>query len=231
MKDIEVSLVSIEDLLFNSRLEYESLLSKIDYIISSAKQKNDFVQSALDSISNRISKASTIYYDAEAKANIYKEQMDIIMVEINYYNQQINYLLEHPTIVTDTDDNGNTCTEEAIDYNAINALERQLQKAEETYDYYEKKYNKIIYVKEKIYKLTEQLNMIKNAIMKLQESIQVDIFEISKYDGDIKSEADYNCNSLRSVQSCIQNYLCSKKFNQMNIINFGSLKSINISKK
>jgi len=210
MASIKAKLSSVE--LYTSQCgdDYSIILNIANDVLSRAEKLYIIVQEELEKISRQLNRVQRSYDDIQHKVTSYMQRMEDAANEIERLSEKIEYIYNHPSTVTSTDDEGNETTEEVIDYDAIRAAERERDAARSTYNLYENKLDEArMVLKETGYTVSKFQNT-KYGIEAVSRSIQNDIYEIKKYIRAIDDEAEFNIHSLQGVMDSLQSYLASK---------------------
>ena len=210
MASIKAKLSSVE--LYTSQYgdDYSTILNIANDVLSRAEKLYIFVQEELEKISRQLNRAQRSYDDIEHKVNSYMQRMKDAADKIERCREEIDYIYNHPSMVTTTDEEGNETTKEVIDYDAIRAAEREMENARSTYNFYEDKCNDARMVLREAGYTVSKFQNTKYGIEAVSRSIQNDIYEIKKYIKAIEDEAEFNVHSLQGVIDSLQSYLASK---------------------
>lgn len=210
MASIKVKLSSVELYANQCGDEYSTLIHIANDVLSRAEKLHIITQEELEKISRQLNRAQRSYDDIEHKVNLYMQRMEDAADKIERCREEIDYIYNHPSTVTTTDEEGNETTEEVIDYDAIRAAEREMEAARSTYNFYENKCNDARMVLREAGYTVSKFQNTKYGIEAVTRSIQNDIYEIKKYIRAIEEEAEFNVHSLQGVIDSLQSYLASK---------------------
>lgn len=210
MASIKAKLSSVE--LYTSQCgdDYSTILNIANDVLSRAEKLYIIVQEELEKISRQVNRVQRSYDDIEHKVNSYMQRMEDAADEIDRCSEEIDYIYNHPSTVTTTDEEGNETTEEVIDYDGIRAAERERDAARSTYNLYENKCDEARMVLREAGYTVSKFQNTKYGIEAVSRSIQNDIYEIKKYIRAIEDEAEFNIHSLQGVIDSLQSYLASK---------------------
>lgn len=210
MASIKAKLSSVE--LYTSQCgdDYSTILNIANDVLSRAEKLYIIVQEELEKISRQVNRVQRSYDEIEHKVNSYMQRMEDAADEIDRCSEEIDYIYNHPSTVTTTDEEGNETTEEVIDYDGIRAAERERDAARSTYNLYENKCDEARMVFREAGYTVSKFQNTKYGIEAVSRSIQNDIYEIKKYIRAIEDEAEFNIHSLQGVIDSLQSYLASK---------------------
>lgn len=209
MASIKAKLSSIELYEIQSRDEYNLILNLANDILSRTERMYIWVQEELEKINRQVMRVNMAHDTISDKVDSYIASMEDARDDIDSYTDEIDYIRNHPTTITTTDDEGNESTQEVVDYAAIRVAERARDAARDTYDLYSNKLDEARIVHREASYLVNRFENIKRGIETVSRSIQNDIYEIKKFIKAIEDESEFNINSLQGVINSLQYYLSS----------------------
>lgn len=189
---------------------YGSLCSIVDKCasdyIAHAEDENQQLDQRLFELERVLQELSEeqniIYY----KARSLEYRKDALGERIDDINNEIRYLYDHPDTVTETDSEGNSCTREVIDYNAIESLEYSRSEIKQELSECEYNFRRILDLKVQISTcisdITRDIYNVKSVISDNEQRI----IEIKKRRARANDVIMYNDDYLDGISDLLEAY-------------------------
>lgn len=210
MASIKAKVTSVEEFKIKCSENYNLILSIANGILSDTERMFAEAQVDLEKVTRQELRARILREDSENIRKSYQEQQQMAERELERWEDEIEYIYNHPISVTTTDDDGNQTTEKQIDSDALRLAEREKDNANSQLGYTKNK----CYEADRVFFQAQSCELhfkgLKTAIEQTCLYLQGDIYEVKKYIRFIEEEADYNIHSVQSVINSFQNYLASK---------------------
>lgn len=210
MGSIKVTFSAVDLYARNCCDDYVTMINTANEILSRVEKMHRDVQEDYEKISHQIVRAQMMRDEIATKTESYEYKMESAAADVERCQAEIDYLYNHPDIITSTDEDGNVTTEEVYDYEAIQLAQRRRDEAQQIYLCYREKYNQAHAVFQETENTLNSYEMMKEGIYLVGEAIQSDIYEIKKYIIAMSDEAEYNVRSLQSVLRNLSSYLSSR---------------------
>lgn len=210
MASIRAVMSAIEKFNSQSNAGYSELLAMANEILAQTERLCMEVKADKETIDNQICRASAIRDEVSQKASFYEHQMNGYYSDMKYAEEEIEYVMSHPKTRTVTDDDGNSCEVEEIDYGALAAAERRYESAKESYYHFANKYQEAATIAADAVQVIAKFESMGKAVAYVADSIEAATYEIRKFIRLMEEEAEYNLQALSALISRLGEYLSSK---------------------
>ena len=172
-------------------------------------------------INGQIMRLEQALEDVIAKGVSYEHQYQQAQAAADAAQARMTYELDHPTVTTTTDENGNESKQTTYDTAAIEAARVTRDREQELADKFAERLEYANNVARNIKQTIEQFCLIRNGIQTIGEAMQNDAYQINKCASSAGEEASNNLKCLGGVMDCVSAYLSCKP---ISVPNSGDLK-------
>lgn len=216
---------AVSDMAYALREDYRGILARADDLQGRQRTMQQEVSSSENELSVQKAKAGQIEFSAKEKAAIAEQKMNTAMEQVEKYERKVEYIYSHPIRVTVTDENGNSHTEEHMDYAALQVAESNRARAQQEYDMYRREYEAAEAVRAKAESLASKIDTLLRAVTLVRQDIEHCQYEFGKYRDSFGNEADYNIGCLVSLLESLGAYVACKPFKLTTGLHVGGVRT------
>lgn len=180
-----------------------------------AREEVQGMQSRVDhahqTVSNQVCQAHSLLDEAAAKKSYYADLRDQAAEEVRQAEEEVQWVLDHPIEITETDSEGNTTTHYEVDHAALSAAQSKLNQAMAEYNYYTGKYYDAEAVCNDAENAVSRFEKMRSAIENISQHIAEQMRGVEQGGYDMRMEANYNLTCMRNVVERMQAYLNCKQ--------------------
>lgn len=192
-------------------ISYTHLSGDAENVRSEVSTMEQNVANAERACSNQVYKAKEMQDDAQVKERQYHSLAEDARFEMERARQEVEYVLNNPRVVTETDSEGNTTTYEEIDQAALAAAQRELDRATTEYYHYYNLYMQAAQLAQEAAGVVSKFEMMHKAIQTVAQSLAEERQRIDRYSQQIQEEANHNLLSVKDVHDRMCAYLSCKR--------------------
>lgn len=189
---------------------YIQLTGDTESVRAEVRSMQDSVRAAEQTVSGQVYKARNLEDEARSKRNMYEGMRMNAEAEVRAAQAQVDYVLNNPIPVTETDEDGNSHTHYEIDQAALAAAERELGSAQSEYAYYAAKCADAADIEADASAAVQRFEAMHKAIQNVEQHIGEQLLHIERLQQDVHVEAEYNLTCMRKVCERMTSYLSCK---------------------
>ena len=189
---------------------YMQMQAEMENVRSEVRAMQDRVNAAEVAVTNQSYKAHDLADEASFKEDMYRDRMEDARCRVQIAQAKVEYVLNNPIAITETDSEGNTYTRYEIDQAALAAAQSELYQAEADYYYYQGKYYEAKQLAAEARAVEQQLQHLKKAIEQVAVHMQVQMHNIETQQQYAYTESSHNLQSMRDVCDKMTAYLNCK---------------------
>lgn len=199
---------------FSDRMEggYMKLVGSAEQVREHVDRLHTQVRMAEERVGEQVRQIYNIRDEAECKVSNYEGLRDRAEIEVRVWEERVQYVLDNPIAVTETDEEGNSETHYEIDYAALAEAERGRDAALAEYNHYNQLYMEASAVAAEAAQAQTRFEAMQRGIQAVEQSIQAEYDNICRMREQLQEEAQYNLESLHQVKNRLSEYLSSLSF-------------------
>lgn len=210
MGSIKATVSAIDLFKCNCENGYNGIFQIAKEVLADVRGILELVEEEHKKISQQIWHLLGMRDNVKTKLDTYESKRNEAKEEVDRWQEEIDYLKSHPTIIKYTDEEGNEKSEEVYDDEAISEAQSNKSEAKKVYDVYAEKYSAANNVFIEIEKTRKKFEATQKGIEEIRRAIQNNIYEINKNINSIEFESEHNIKSLQGVLDSLNDYLESK---------------------